>query len=288
MNMPLQYRRSQRAIRLISGYLLLMSCHFASASPEEHGSPKSCKGIIAPQTIVGMQINMHIENTVTTYTTGVPTEGVTVKHYKKEGAWTAEGTGGLNQQNYFGTYKYQRTGTNTAIEKGIDTSLHNTPYITKYTFETADRGKWEEDWGNGQIIFSGSFTMIPGNLANEHHTAPATITGLNIALVIKDASSAQLPDDVYPKRGLALQTYAQDGTFTIKGFGPKTLNSTGTYTYKKVSANTAVEEAIQVTDLFTLPYTMVYTFDTPSSGTWFQNLGNGFIKFRGTFETFPN
>ena len=90
------------------------------------------------------------------------------------------------------------------------------------------------------------------------------------------------------KKGLALQLYNQDGTFTIKGFGPKTLNSTGTYRYKKVSANTAEEEAIQITDLFTLPYTMVYTFETPTSGTWFQSLGNGFIKFHGTFDTFPN
>jgi hypothetical protein len=288
MNRLLKYRALQHAIKLISSCLLLISCHFSNASLGEHGSPKLCKGIIAPQTIVGMQMNMHIENTFTTYTTGVPTEGVTVKHYKKDGAWTAEGTGGLNQQNYFGSYRYQRTGTNTATEKGIDTSLYNTPYTTKYTFEAPDRGKWEEDWGNGQIIFSGSFTLIPGNLPNEHHTAPSTITGMNIALIIKNASSAQLPDDVYPKRGLALQTYAQDGTLAIKGFGPKTLNSTGTYTYKKVSANTAVEEVIQVSNLFTLPYTMIYTFDTPTSGTWFQNLGNGFIKFHGTFETFPN
>ena len=97
-----------------------------------------------------------------------------------------------------------------------------------------------------------------------------------------------MQNPVYPKKGIAIQTYAQDGTFLIKGYGPLTLDSHGTYNYKKISANTAVEESMQVSNLFTLPYTMVYTFETPTSGTWFQNLGNGFITFTGTFETAPN
>ena len=272
----------------MSACLLLISCSFSQASPEERDTFNLCKEVIAPQTIAGLDVITQIENTVTDYTSGVPTEGVVVAHYKKDGSWIAEGTGGPNQQNYYGTFKYHRTSANTAIENGIDSSLHNTPYTTVYTFKTPTQGTWVQDWGNGQITFSGSFTLVPGNLPTEKHTAPTTSTGLNIALIIKSATSAQLPDEVYPKKGLALQLYNQDGTFTIKGFGPKTLNSTGTYTYKKVSSNTAVEEAIQVTDLFTLPYTMVYTFETPTSGTWFQNFGHGFIKFHGTFDTFPN
>ena len=242
----------------------------------------------APNSIAGWDANLQIENTVSTYTSGIPTEGVAVVRYKKDGRWSAQGVGGSNQQEYYGSYKYQRTGFNTATEKGIDQSLHNTPYITKYTFETPTQGKWVQDWGNGQIVFSGSFTLVPSNFPVERHTAPTSTVGLNIALIIQNATSTQLPDGVYPKRGLALQTYSADGTFVIKGFGPQTLNSTGTYSYKKVSANTAVEESTQITDLFTLPYTMVYTFDTPTSGRWFQNLGNGFIKFHGTFNTFPN
>ena len=282
------------AVNIIAGCSLLASCSLSNASTNDNVFFQSINNnsfqsmVAAPHSIAGWDVNLQTENTVTAYTSGIATEGVTVIHYKKEGTWAAQGTGGANQQAYYGTYKYKRTSFNTAIDKGIDVSLHNTPYTTQYTFETPTRGKWVQDWGNGQIIFSGSFTMVPSNLPAAQHTAPDSITELNVALIIQDATSTQLPDGVYPKKGLALQTYAADGTVVIKGFGPKTLNSTGTYSYKKVSANTAVEETIQTSDLFVLPYTMVYTFDTPTSGRWFQNLGNGFIKFYGTFNTFSN
>lgn len=244
--------------------------------------------VIAAKSLVGFDVNFIIEEAKTSLGSGYPTQGVVVTHYKKDGSWTAEGAGDKNLQNYHGTYKYRRTGVNTAIEKSIDISLQNAPLTTHYTFDTPMSGKWIQSFNNDQIIFSGSFTLIPSDLPQEQHTAPVSNTGLNIALFLKDAASTTLPANVYPKTGLALQTYATDGSFLIKGFGPKMLNSTGTYSFKKVSANTAVEKVIQVSELFTLPYTMVYTFETPTSGKWFQNLGNGFIKFHGTFESFPN
>lgn len=280
-------------LKILSACLLLIGCSALNASPEQHDNQKNCVELGAPATLVGFDVVLQIEKAVSNYPSGYPFKGAVIKRFTKDGKFTAQGTGTMqgqvpdNQQAYYGTYKYQRTGFNTAIEKSIDVSVSNTPYITKYIFETANSGTWEEDFGNGQIKFSGSFTLAPINLPAAQHLAPETNTGLNVALFIKDANS-NLPPDVYPKKGIALQTYSQDGTFQIKGYGPLTLDSHGTYSYKKISANTAVEESIQISNLFTLPYTMVYTFETPTSGTWFQNLGNGFITFTGTFETAPN
>ena len=282
-----------RTLKIISACLLLIGSSTLNASPDNK-SKEDCADLGVPATLVGFDMVLQIEKAVTAYPSGYPFKGAVVKRFKKNGTFTAQGTETMqgqvpdSQQAFYGTYKYQRTGFDTAIEKSIDVSVNNTPYTTKYTFETATSGKWEEDFGNGQILFSGSFTLVPSNLPLAQHLAPETNAGLNVVLFIKNAESSSLPAGVYPKKGIALQTYGSDGNFLIKGYGPQTLDSHGTYTYKKISANTAVEESIQISPLFTLPYTMVYTFETPTSGTWFQNLGNGFITFTGTFETAPN
>lgn len=286
-------------LKIVIGSLLIIGCTGINAS-EHHDSEhldknkKNCVTAAAPTTLLGMNVVLRIENAVTDYPSGFPFKGAVVKRFKRDGTFTAlatstqQGQAPDAPQTFYGTYKYQRTGLNTAIEKSIDVSVNNTPYTTKYTFETATSGTWEEDFGNGQIIFSGSFTLEPSSAPVQEHLAPITNAGLNVVLVITDATSATLPPDVYPKKGIALQTYAQDGSFLIKGYGPLTLDSHGTYSYKKISANTAVEEANQISPFFTQPYTMVYTFDTPTSGTWYQSLGNDWIKFSGTFVTSPN
>ncbi len=290
----LSLTRNLVRLKVMLGCLAIMSCGLTNASSNDLGFDKNCFDNSAPSSLVGLDVVMQIENAVTSYPYGFPFKGAVVKRFKRDGTFTAQGTATMqgevpdNQQAFYGTYKYHRTGFNTAIEKSIDVSVNTTPFVTKYIFETATSGKWEEDFGNGQIKFSGSFTLAPTNLPAQQHLAPETIVNQNIALFIKEATSKDLPPDVYPKKGLALQTYSQDGSFLIKGYGPKMLDSHGTYSYKKISSNTAVEEANQISNLFTLPYTMVYTFETPTSGTWFQNLGNGFLKFTGTFETSPN
>ncbi|MDF3013817.1 MAG: hypothetical protein K0Q78_2021 [Cellvibrio sp.] len=286
-------------LKIMLGSLLIIGCTSINASEHHHSehpdkNKKNCVSATAPATLIGVDVVLRIEKAVTGYPNGFPFKGAVVKRFKRDGTFTAlatstqQGQAPDAPQTFYGTYKYQRTGFNTAIEKSIDVSVNNTPYTTKYTFETATSGKWEEDFGNGQIIFSGSFTLEPSNAPAQEHLAPATNAGLNVVLFITDATSATLPPDVYPKKGIALQTYAQDGNFLIKGYGPLTLDSHGTYSYKKISANTAVEEANQISPFFTQPYTMVYTFDTPTSGTWYQSLGNDWIKFSGTFVTSPN
>lgn len=286
-------------LKIVLGSLLIIGCTGINASEHHHSeyldkNKKNCVSVTAPTTLLGMDVVLRIENAVTDYPSGFPFKGAVVKRFKRDGTFTAlatstqQGQAPDAPQTFYGTYKYQRTGFNTAIEKSIDVSVNNTPYTTKYTFDTATSGTWEEDFGNGQIIFSGSFTLEPSNIPAQKHLAPVTNAGLNVVLFITDATSATLPPDVYPKKGIALQTYAQDGSFLIKGYGPLTLDSHGTYSYKKISANTAVEEANQISPFFTQPYTMVYTFDTPNSGTWYQSLGNDWIKFSGTFVTSPN
>lgn len=278
--------------KLLAGCLFIMSCSAVSAH-NDHDDKRIGFNIDAPASLVGFDLVLQIEKTVTTFPSGYPYKGAVVKRYKRDGKFTAQGTGTQrgavpdNQQAYFGTYKYRRTGANTAEEKSVDISVNNTPFTVKYIFETSTSGKWEEDFGNGQLKLSGSFTLEPSNLPAEQHLAPSVKADTHVALIIKSTKS-DLPANVYPTAGLVLQTYAQDGTLVFKGFGPGTVDSTGTYKYTKISANTAVEEVDQVSQFFAFPYTMVYTFDTPSSGKWFQNFGDGLILFSGTFDVFPS
>ncbi len=271
--------------------LFIVGC--TSVDAHDLNDSKNYPGHQAPTSMAGIDMVLQIEKTTTNLTNGYPYKGAVVKRYKKDGKFTAQGTGTMkagtpeNQQAFHGTYKYHRTGPNTAIEKSVDISVNNTPFTVKYTFETSTSGKWEENFGNGQLILSGSFTLEPSNLPSDQHLAPEGKADTNVALIIKSTKS-DLPAGVYPAAGLVLQTYAQDGTLVFKGFGPGTLNSTGTYKYTKISANTAVEEVTQVNEFFTFPYTMVYTFETASSGKWFQNFGDGLILFSGTFDVFPN
>lgn len=273
-----------------AGGLLLALCSLANAH-----SYADKPGLLfkAPAHLAGYDMVLIIEHATSIYPSGYPSKGAVVKRYARDGKFTAQGTGILQpdtpaEQQYFtGTYKYQRTGFNTAIEQSIDTALGNAPFTVKYIFTSPTSGSWEEDFDQGKLKLSGSFTLVPTNLPPAQHVAPASIADTTVALIIQSAES-DLPDDVYPSKGLVVQSYAIDGSVILNGFGPKSLDSTGTYKYTKIAPNTAVEEVTQVSPFFTLPYTMVYSFDTPTSGTWFQNFGDGQIIFRGVFNLFPS
>ena len=133
----------------------------------------------------------------------------------------------------------------------------------------------------------GHFSLSPVREAGVADLAPTTNVGLRVELIVQEAHS-ELPPNTYPRRGRVVQTYAADGTVVLTGYGAKMLNSTGSNNrYTKVAANMAVEEILQNSGIFEKPYTMVYRFETANSGTWYQNLGNGFITFSGTFTTSP-
>ncbi|MCV2368111.1 hypothetical protein [Roseateles oligotrophus] len=253
-----------------------VSAHEAWAPPETQARPG----------LVGLDLNLQIETVSPAGAAGVPNQGVIVKRYLPRGQWTSQGAGGAGHRVASGTYQLGFRGANILEDRSIEVGgqLHST---TRYTFESAKSGTWVQTLSSGQQVLSGHFTSAPSQPSAEQMLAPSTNAGLHVALIIKSALAPQLPPGVYPTAGLVLQTYALDGTMNLQGFGPGNLNSKGTFSYKRLSANTAVEEAIQTSDFFSWPYTMVYTFKTPNSGTWYQSLNNGLIQFSGTFDTFP-
>ncbi len=290
MNFTTKSSKRQFAIYLVAAATMLTAFNFVQAASSEDENLTNAGHRVfplspAPRSLVGMDVNLQIENATGKLASGYPNQGVIVKYYKNQDQWQAKGFGGQAQQNNSGTYSYHRTNINTAIEQSSDQERNS--YVTTYTFDSEKSGRWVQIYKNGMASLSGKFTVVKNNAPAEQQLAPSTNAGLHIALIIKSGVSASVPAGSFPSRGLVLQSYAADGSLSFLGFGPGTLNSKGTYTYKKVSSNTAVEETIQTSDFFTLPYTMVYTFKTPTSGVWYQNFANGLIQFSGTFDTFP-
>ncbi len=240
---------------------------------------------IAAPSLAGVTINLQIEKTKSGLPEGFATQGAVARTYATNGQWTEVGAGGPDHLPASGSYTYQPTGPDTAEERSVNPTFGGVASTTRFHFETPQQGSWEMDWNQQQIVFSGRFSLV--NTAAAQELAPTTIAGNHVALIIEQAISTKFPPGSFPQRGLVLQTYNKTGGVLLKGFGPGTVDSTGTYTYKKLSANTAVEEVAQVSQHFSYPYTMVYTFLTPTSGTWFQNFGNGLILFSGTFNLFP-
>lgn len=231
----------------------------------------------------GHDLNLQIEK-VSGTAKDLPTQGVIVRRYQAAGLWTSEGFGGTGHRAASGRYRLHRAGPQTLIDQSTDAGGRAT---LTYVFESAHRGTWTQRREQDGATLSGHFSLVRSQAPADEQTAPASNAGLHVALIIKSAIAPGLPAGSYPAAGLVLQSYSSDGTLKFQGFGPGTLNSRGTYSYRKVSANTAVEETVQTSDFFTLPYTMVYTFKTPNSGTWYQDFANGLIRFSGSFDTFP-
>lgn len=270
-------------LTVLSGGLLLTAHVTVLANAAE----TPAMSVTVPYSLAGMDASLQIEETVSSLTSGFPTQGVIVKHYQFNDGWHSEGAGGSGHRNASGSYAYHRTGVNSAMERSVDLSQNGTASSISYTFNTTKSGTWVQSLQNGKVTLRGSFTLSKGHAPAEQQFAPASNAGLHVALIIKSALSTALPAGSFPARGLVLQSYATDGTLTFQGFGPGNINSRGTYSYKKVSANTAVEETLQTSDFFSLSYTMVYTFTSPNTGVWYQNFNNGMIRFSGTFDTFP-
>lgn len=250
-------------------------------------SKKECDCKLPPESLNGYTINYQILDTQTDLA-NVPYKGVVVSEYRNK-HFTAQGTGTLNnntdptREYSEGNYKYKVVECNKAVETAVTTLPQPSLRTTRLTFTSKNAGTWEQHIENGRIILSGKFSLVKTDAIA---TAPATKAGFHYALIIKSTKS-DLPPEAYPRAGLVLQTYQDDGSMTFIGTGPGTIDSIGTYHYKKVSPNTGVEEAIQTSAFFSFPYTMVLTFETENSGTWEQNFANGLIKFSGTFDNFP-
>lgn len=278
MHLPASTRRI--ALTLL---VALSTAHCAAgAEPPGHGAPSP-----SPHDLVGLDLNLQIEKTEGPAAGSYPNQGAIVRRVLPRGQWTSQGAGGPNHRDSRGSSQWRRSGEDTLVETSSDATGPSILSTFSYRFDTPRHGHWVWRINQGQATLSGSFTTSPSAPSAEQQLAPATNAGLHVPLIIKRAVSPTVPPDRYPAAGLVLQSYAADGTLTLRGFGPGNLDSTGTYVYKRLSANTAVEETVQTSNFFKLPYTMVYTFKTANSGTWYQNFGNGLIYFSGTFDTFP-
>lgn len=267
--MPILISRT-RLFALLGTALLASAC---AAHPEEG---------VARSELAGLEFNLQIEQ-VSTAAAGLPTQGVIVRRYQSHGLWSSEGAGGANHRAATGHYQLHRRGPQTLVDRSSGTGGSAT---LTYQFDTPQAGTWSERDDATGATLSGHFSVVRSNAPADQQLAPADRGPIHVSLIIKSAVAPTLPAGTYPAAGLVLQTYSADGTLNFLGFGPGTINSKGTYSYRKVSANTAVEETVQTSDFFSLPYTMVYTYKTPNSGTWYQDFANGLIRFRGTFDTF--
>lgn len=282
MQLPASTRAALATRRAALTLPLALSALPAAAQPPHHGGAGP-----APHELVGLDLNLQIERSEGPAAGSYPDQGVIVRRILPQGQWTSHGAGGPRHRDRRGHSQWRREGAQALVETASDASGQPAGSSFSYRFDTPHSGQWTWRIDQGQAVLGGSFTTTPSAPTAAQQLAPATNAGLHVPLIIKAATSATLPPERYPTGGLVLQTYAADGTLSFRGFGPGTLDSTGTYTFKRVSANTAVEECIQTSSFFTLPYTMVYTFRTANSGVWFQSFGNGLIHFSGTFDTFP-
>lgn len=240
---------------------------------------------LAPRTLAGQDMVLSIQSSSSSNDIAVPTQGVIVQSYSNRRHFSAYGIGGQNHLEAEGRYKYRKTGIASAIEKTIDQNSGQN-FITHYNFESENFGSFNRYNADRSITLSGQFSVSASNTPSDQQLAEDNHHGLTVAVNITHGESSAVPKGYYPDRALVLQHYNSDGTYTADGFGPATIAHSGTYSYEKVSANVAVEQTIQVTADFTLPFTMVYFYHTPTSGRWYQDFGNGTIKFSGVFSTY--
>jgi hypothetical protein len=275
MNIP-NYLKSLALISILCG-------SYASAHEKN-----KCDCSLVPNSLKGYTINYQVLNSKT-QETDAPYKGVlvsqyTAKHFKTQGTGTLSNNADPRREYAEGKYKFKQKGCNQAIETATTSLPGYSTRTTHLSFTSKSSGTWEQNIDHGRIILSGKFSLVKTDAAA---TAPTSKAGYHYSLIIKSTKS-DLPPESYPRAGLVLQTYEGDGSMTFLGTGPGTINSTGTYSYKKVSPNTGVEETIQNSEFFSLPYTMVLTYETEDSGTWEQNFADGLIKFSGTFDRFPS
>ncbi|MBE0365752.1 hypothetical protein PULV_b0403 [Pseudoalteromonas ulvae UL12] len=248
-------------------------------SNQYESTAKNCQVMYAPASIVGYTINQIVDQPNSKPLTGFATQGAITLRYDGAQKMSGFGVGDVAHQLIEGQYAYHRVDATTAIEQAVD--FEKGAYITYYHFQSEQAGTFEQTYSSGAVL-KGRFTMLANN--DGAPLAPESLSGLNVALTIDSAKS--LSPDGYPTSGLVVQTYAQDGQYAAKGIGQGNIDSIGRYQYQRISANTAVETAMQTSDFFTLPYTMVYTFTSADSGLWYQNFANGTIIFEGRFKTF--
>jgi hypothetical protein len=263
-----------------SAILLAMAFTVTTTAITAFASDKQCNKVVAPAQAANSQFNLSINTAESTFAPGFADKGIKIHAFEEQGQLHISGLGGENHVDTDGLYSYHRLGKDHAIEQGV--SFDKGAYTVDYYFDDANSGEFKQVYSGGQTVIRGQFSVED----NETETlAPESLAGYSVALRIEHTESV-LPGG-YPKDAVVVQSYDVD-TMIGQGFGKDTLDFTGNYQFNRTSKTTAVEQNMQITDYFSLPYTMNYQFETKNSGTWIQNFADGLIIFSGSFDIFAS
>ncbi|MBU2893849.1 hypothetical protein KO495_10995 [Colwellia sp. D2M02] len=251
---------------------VMTSSAFAKTTP--------CNTVMAPAQVAHSQFNLHIDASQSTFAPGFASKGLKIHAFAEQGKLNISGSGGNDHVNSDGLYSYHRLSNTHAIEQSV--SFEKGAYTVDYYFDDEDSGVFRQVYSGGQTVIQGDFSVE--NKQTEL-LAPESLAGYTVALRIKHTESV-LPGG-YPKDAVVIQRYDVD-TMTGRGFGKDTVNFTGNYQFNRTSKTTAVEQNLQITENFSLPYIMTYQFETKNSGTWSQNFADGLIIFSGSFDLFAS
>lgn len=216
-----------------------------------------------------------------------PSKGAVLQRYSDSRNMTYVGYGDTLHNEGSARYQYRRRGKSIASEKLTDDVTGEVVKTTFY-FESTSNGSFSRKNQDGDLMISGRFSLE--TLSNET-LAPDNHSGSTVVFSILDSSSEIIPSGGYPEQGtVVLQSYTAENTYSALGFGPGTVAHHGVYQFEKISKNVVVEQTEQTIPSlgFTANYTMVYLYQTPYSGIWYQNFADGLIIFSGRFTTFAS
>lgn len=274
-------RESLAAIVVVT--FLTSACTLAG----EYTQPKK----VTPNGLDGKDAVLTVESVTAADPSLYPSKGVIVRRYTEGVVETQTVGAGLNLPEsavHHQDYRYKLKRRNRVVERGYSALFGGQGYTLSYIFSRRDTGTWTQTFQDGSVL-AGRFSVSESlaEAGDESILAPDVTAGYSAALAMHSGVS-ELPAGTHPTVAMVVQSYLGDGTYSAVGFGPGSVSHWGTYSYTRVSANVAVEEVIQNTEYFSLPYTLIYTFEDEVSGTWYQNFGDGLIIFSGEFTLFPS
>ena len=114
----------------------------------------------APASLEGLSADIEFLTSVSDQPAGsYPTEGIATHIYNTATMFSTDGSQ-INTPNTVGTYTAEKLSLNVIRDTGFNTTF-NDVYEIVYTFETLTSGTFTEDWGNGQIFWTGVFNIKP-------------------------------------------------------------------------------------------------------------------------------
>lgn len=238
----------------------------------------------APQSLKNKTIVLQVEYAEDSQ---YPSKGAVLQQYSDSRNMTYMGFGDTLHSTGTARYQYRRQGKWVASEKLTD-DLSGKIVKTTFYFESTSNGSFTRKNQDGELMISGRFSL---EITSDEILAPDSHSGTTVVFSILHSASENIPDGGYPKQGtVVLQSYTAENTYNALGFGPGTVAHHGIYQYERISKNVVVEQTEQTIPEFgfTANYTMVYVYQTPYSGTLYQNFADGLIIFSGRFTTFAS